>query len=328
MGRARGTKKNRGAGEPVPGRWPPELQDLQRRGGMAPDWHEATHGLGRGVGTVIGPVLEEDGAFIIPAFSGQFQRFRAALNHTSPSLPLLRFEEGKLYIEAVGDGDLFLNAEQAYQMLRILEERAEPSDTDLPSWRYVRAGSVDWNGVGLGSEKMAPDGLDVDANPEAVRAYITEWLLRMKSGSSVWIDRQERISVSKNNEGFLVEVDGDANEHVTEVEAAGDILSAAQDLAGISIGAEWRDGTMSLIGRHGQAEAYTGGPMSETLIAISSQEPRGILRDKSLVLRVLDRKLQFLFLGEGLSADELYLLRNTLRSIVAEREVLEEHGES
>ena len=50
MGRARGTKKDRGTGEPAPGRWPPELQDLQRRGGMSPDWHEATHGRSGGVG--------------------------------------------------------------------------------------------------------------------------------------------------------------------------------------------------------------------------------------------------------------------------------------
>ena len=51
MGRARGTKKDRGTGEPAPGRgaWPPELQDLQRRGGMSPDWHEAAHGRGSGV---------------------------------------------------------------------------------------------------------------------------------------------------------------------------------------------------------------------------------------------------------------------------------------
>ena len=52
MGRARGTKKNRGSGEPAPGRWPPELEDLQRRGGMSPDWHEATHAPGRGVGPI------------------------------------------------------------------------------------------------------------------------------------------------------------------------------------------------------------------------------------------------------------------------------------
>ena len=54
MGRARGTKRDRGTGEPTPGRgaWPPELRDLQRRGGMSPDWHEATHGRGSGTGKV------------------------------------------------------------------------------------------------------------------------------------------------------------------------------------------------------------------------------------------------------------------------------------
>ena len=58
MGRARGTKKDRGTGEPAPGRgaWPPELQDLQRRGGMSPDWHEAWHGRGDST-------LSEEGAW-------------------------------------------------------------------------------------------------------------------------------------------------------------------------------------------------------------------------------------------------------------------------
>lgn len=42
MGRARGTNKTRSA-------WPEELRDLQRRGGMAPDWHETWHGAGEGV---------------------------------------------------------------------------------------------------------------------------------------------------------------------------------------------------------------------------------------------------------------------------------------
>lgn len=50
MGRARGTAKNRG--KPVEGRgaWPPELLDLQRRGGMSPDWHDTWHERGQGVG--------------------------------------------------------------------------------------------------------------------------------------------------------------------------------------------------------------------------------------------------------------------------------------
>lgn len=42
MGRARGTKRTRGS-------WPPELLDLQRRGGMAPDWHDTWHGPGGGM---------------------------------------------------------------------------------------------------------------------------------------------------------------------------------------------------------------------------------------------------------------------------------------
>lgn len=56
MGRARGTRKDRGSGEPAPGRgaWPPELRDLQRRGGMAPDWHDTWHAAGEGVEPVTG----------------------------------------------------------------------------------------------------------------------------------------------------------------------------------------------------------------------------------------------------------------------------------
>ena len=62
MGRARRQKIQ--AAEPATGRgaWPPELEDLQRRGGMAPDWHEATHGLGGGVGSMerlFSPVFAE-----------------------------------------------------------------------------------------------------------------------------------------------------------------------------------------------------------------------------------------------------------------------------
>ena len=51
MGRARGKKGDRGTGDPASGRgaWAPELEDLQRRGGMSPDWHQAVHGRGRGV---------------------------------------------------------------------------------------------------------------------------------------------------------------------------------------------------------------------------------------------------------------------------------------
>ena len=52
MGRARRQKIQ--AAEPSRGTWPPELRDLQRRGGMSPDWHEATHSMGRGVGSLSG----------------------------------------------------------------------------------------------------------------------------------------------------------------------------------------------------------------------------------------------------------------------------------
>lgn len=37
---------------PGAGNWSPELIDLQRRGGMSPDWHEVTHGRGKGVGEI------------------------------------------------------------------------------------------------------------------------------------------------------------------------------------------------------------------------------------------------------------------------------------
>ena len=49
MGRAR---RKGGGSAHVAGAWPPELRDLQRRGGMSPDWHEATHGRGGGVGGI------------------------------------------------------------------------------------------------------------------------------------------------------------------------------------------------------------------------------------------------------------------------------------
>ena len=57
MGRARGKKGDRGTGEPAPGRWPPELRDLQQRGGMSPDWHEAAHGRGAGIQEIPGSDL-------------------------------------------------------------------------------------------------------------------------------------------------------------------------------------------------------------------------------------------------------------------------------
>ena len=50
MGRAR--RKDGVSSKMTEGRWPPELEDLQRRGGMSPDWHQATHGRGRGVDSV------------------------------------------------------------------------------------------------------------------------------------------------------------------------------------------------------------------------------------------------------------------------------------
>ena len=58
MGRSRGLKRDN---KPAEGRWPPELRDLQRRGGMSPDWHEATHGRSRGVAGFSDPdvALEE-----------------------------------------------------------------------------------------------------------------------------------------------------------------------------------------------------------------------------------------------------------------------------
>lgn len=48
MGRARGKRGDRGSGTPPESRWPEELRDLQGRGGMAPDWHEAWHRPGGG----------------------------------------------------------------------------------------------------------------------------------------------------------------------------------------------------------------------------------------------------------------------------------------
>lgn len=52
MGRARGSK-NRGASS----NWPPEMRDLQARGGMSPDWHERWHQAGGGLGEI--PAIQE-----------------------------------------------------------------------------------------------------------------------------------------------------------------------------------------------------------------------------------------------------------------------------
>lgn len=319
MGRARGTKRSA-----APGRWPPELLDLQRRGGMAPDWHEAWHERGQSVPQTVFYNPDEN-TFLFSEQPGQFRSLEDAKNHTD-DLPVLRIKNNTFYIESTGSASPILNAEQAHQMLLVLEKELGQSG-EVPSWKQVCAGTIDWSGEGMGFERMAPGNLHPHQNREEVLRYTLEWLGKMEAGDSIWMDRNEEIRISKTSESFTIDgPDGYFAETQISREAAEIISDLSQDHS-LLLGAEWIDGTQSLIGRYGTAEAYVGGSIDDTHISISSQKPQRGIREKSLVLRVSGKKLEFPFQGEGMSKEEVLLFRNILKSITRETDTLLEHGQ-
>ena len=120
MGRARGRKGDRGTGEIAPGRgaWPPELEDLQRRGGMSPDWHDMWHGRGQGLGEVADADLGSSMLFVSVS---------QETLHDLRERPFTPWERAKLFEGPFGD--------------RAMEER-DPFVQSL--WMQERMRMQDW----------------------------------------------------------------------------------------------------------------------------------------------------------------------------------------
>ena len=178
MGRARGRKGDH---------WPPELRDLQRRGGMSPDWHEAAHRRGGGVGNFLATQEKVSQVF---ALSGEEIRSLKGEPWSGWRIREIFAKVRQENLHLLDTDDPLVQALWEQERLRI-QRWLEPSPMQLfwkgsfdPDWKRVED---------FWKARLVDDVTSTQGNPDYISWSLTHALLREDSAEEILQSKDRRV---------------------------------------------------------------------------------------------------------------------------------------